>query len=110
MAWEVAQRLNKAKVPCDLITGQEREEIDGAKHRAVTVEMADVTSDYNCAVVDEIQVCLWSTPSIICHYYLIHWISFHMLAGCSCIANSVRSKELYLLEYMIIGVMILLPH
>ncbi|KAL6498957.1 RNA helicase [Orobanche gracilis] len=56
LAWEVAQRLNKANVPCDLITGQEREEVDGAKHKAVTVEMADVTSDYTCAVVDEIQM------------------------------------------------------
>ncbi|GFP86541.1 ATP-dependent RNA helicase suv3 mitochondrial [Phtheirospermum japonicum] len=56
LAWEVAQRLNKAKVPCDLITGQEREEVDGAKHKAVTVEMADVASDYKCAVVDEIQM------------------------------------------------------
>lgn len=57
LAWEVAKRLNKARVPCDLITGQEREEVDGAKHKAVTVEMADVTSDYDCAVIDEIQVC-----------------------------------------------------
>ncbi|CAA2969892.1 ATP-dependent RNA helicase SUV3, mitochondrial isoform X1 [Olea europaea subsp. europaea] len=56
LAWEVAKRLNKAKVPCDLITGQEREEVDGAKHKSVTVEMADVNSDYACAVVDEIQV------------------------------------------------------
>ncbi|XP_019155061.1 PREDICTED: DExH-box ATP-dependent RNA helicase DExH16, mitochondrial isoform X3 [Ipomoea nil] len=56
LAWEVAKRLNKAKVPCDLITGQEREEFDGAKHKAVTVEMADVTSDYGCAVIDEIQM------------------------------------------------------
>lgn len=40
-----------------MITGQEREEIDGAKHKAMTVEMADVTSDYQCAVVDEIQAC-----------------------------------------------------
>ncbi|CAI9762181.1 unnamed protein product [Fraxinus pennsylvanica] len=56
LAWEVAKRLNKAKVPCDLITGQEREEVDGAKHKAVTVEMADVNSDYDCAVVDEIQM------------------------------------------------------
>ncbi|KAI8566289.1 hypothetical protein RHMOL_Rhmol02G0028700 [Rhododendron molle] len=56
LAWEVAKRLNKAKVPCDLITGQEREEVDGAKHKAVTVEMADVTSDYDCAVIDEIQM------------------------------------------------------
>ncbi|XP_073122996.1 DExH-box ATP-dependent RNA helicase DExH16, mitochondrial isoform X2 [Henckelia pumila] len=56
LAWEVAQRMNRAKVPCDLITGQEKEEVDGARHKAVTVEMADVISDYNCAVVDEIQM------------------------------------------------------
>ncbi|XP_038883919.1 ATP-dependent RNA helicase SUV3, mitochondrial isoform X2 [Benincasa hispida] len=56
LAWEVAKQLNKAKIPCDLITGQEREEVDGAKHKAVTVEMADVTSDYSCAVIDEIQM------------------------------------------------------
>ncbi|GAA0152596.1 DNA metabolism protein [Lithospermum erythrorhizon] len=56
LAWEVAKRLNKAKVPCDLITGQERETVDGAQHKSVTVEMADVTSDYKCAVVDEIQM------------------------------------------------------
>ena len=58
MAWEVAQRLNKANVPCNLITGQEREDVDGARHSSVTVEMADVTSEYQCAVVDEIQVCV----------------------------------------------------
>ncbi|KAK9930856.1 hypothetical protein M0R45_018164 [Rubus argutus] len=56
LAWEVAKRLNKAKVPCDLLTGQETEEVDGAKHKAVTVEMADVTSNYHCAVIDEIQM------------------------------------------------------
>lgn len=56
LAWEVAKRLNKAKIPCDLITGQEREEVDGAKHKAMTVEMADVTSSYSCAVIDEIQM------------------------------------------------------
>lgn len=56
LAWEIAKRLNRAKVPCDLITGQEREEIDGAKHKAVTVEMADVSSNYQCAVIDEVQV------------------------------------------------------
>lgn len=56
LAWEVAKRLNRANVPCNLITGQEREEVDGAKHKAVTVEMADVTCDYDCAVIDEIQM------------------------------------------------------
>lgn len=52
----MAKRLNKAKVPCNLITGQERDEIEGAKHGAVTVEMADVIAEYQCAVIDEIQV------------------------------------------------------
>ncbi|KAL1808478.1 DExH-box ATP-dependent RNA helicase DExH16, mitochondrial [Daucus carota subsp. sativus] len=56
LAWEVAKRLNKAKVPCDLITGQEKDLVAGAKHKAVTVEMADVTSDFKCAVIDEIQM------------------------------------------------------
>ncbi|KAH9621558.1 hypothetical protein KSS87_007335 [Heliosperma pusillum] len=55
LAWEVAKRMNKANVPCDLITGQERDEVEGSKHIAVTVEMADVTTDYECAVIDEIQ-------------------------------------------------------
>lgn len=53
--------MNKANVPCDLITGQEREEVDGANHRAATVEMADVSSDYQCAVIDEIQASLFFT-------------------------------------------------
>lgn len=56
LAREVAQRLNKVDVPCNLITGQERDEIEGAKHSSVTVEMADVTTEYQCAVIDEIQV------------------------------------------------------
>ncbi|KAF5188050.1 Atp-dependent rna helicase suv3 protein [Thalictrum thalictroides] len=56
LAWEVSERLNKVKVPCDLLTGQERVEIEGAKHKAVTVEMADVSSDCECAVIDEIQM------------------------------------------------------
>lgn len=57
LAREVAERLNKASVPCNLTTGQEREEIEGAKHSSVTVEMADVTTEYQCSVIDEIQVC-----------------------------------------------------
>ncbi|KAJ0637670.1 putative RNA helicase [Helianthus annuus] len=56
LAWEVAKRLNKANVPCDLITGQEKEIVDGARHKAVTVEMADVSHNYDCAVIDEIQM------------------------------------------------------
>ncbi|KAI3979783.1 hypothetical protein MKX01_013878 [Papaver californicum] len=40
LAWEVAKK----------------EEVEGAKHKYVTVEMADLSSDYQCAVVDEIQM------------------------------------------------------
>lgn len=56
LAWEVAKRLNKANVPCNLITGQERDEIDGVMHSAVTVEMVDLAAVYQCAIIDEIQV------------------------------------------------------
>ena len=56
LAREVAQRLNKINVPCNLITGLERDEVEGAKHTSVTVEMAEVTTEYQCAVIDEIQV------------------------------------------------------
>ena len=56
LAREVAQRLNKINVPCNLITRQERDEVEGAKHTSVTVEMAEVTTEYQCAVIDEIQV------------------------------------------------------
>ncbi|KAK3040549.1 hypothetical protein RJ639_028995 [Escallonia herrerae] len=70
LAWEVAKRLNKAKVPCDLITGQEREEIEGAKHKAVTVEMADVNSEYDCAVIDEIQACQYDSTYLLFYSHL----------------------------------------
>ncbi|KAJ0981669.1 hypothetical protein J5N97_009924 [Dioscorea zingiberensis] len=56
LAWEVSRRLNKLNVPCNLITGQEREEIAGAKHSSITVEMADLTTNYQCAIIDEIQM------------------------------------------------------
>lgn len=63
--------MNKAKVPCNLITGQERDEIEGAKHTSVTVEMADVSGEYQCAVIDEIQVL-----------FFLLYVLFHMTCGC----------------------------
>lgn len=61
LAWEVAKRLNKANVPCNLVTGQERDAIDGAMHSSVTVEMVDVTAEYQCAIIDEIQMVACKT-------------------------------------------------
>jgi hypothetical protein len=56
LAWEIAERMNKANVLCSLITGQKKREVTGAKHQAMTVEMADVTRHFECGVIDEIQV------------------------------------------------------
>jgi hypothetical protein len=39
---QVADRLNAQGVPCHLITGQEVRLVEGAKHVACTVEMADL--------------------------------------------------------------------
>ena len=37
LAWEVAEKLNAGGVPCSLVTGQERREVEGARHAACTV-------------------------------------------------------------------------
>lgn len=39
---QVADRLNAAGVPCNLVTGQEVRLLKGARHTACTVEMADL--------------------------------------------------------------------
>jgi ATP-dependent RNA helicase SUPV3L1/SUV3 len=63
LAWEVHDALMHNKkghargpVPCNLLTGQEIERLDGAQHTASTVEMADVLDKIDVAVVDEIQM------------------------------------------------------
>ena len=42
---------------CNLHTGQERQVIEGARHAACTIEMINTTKHWDCAVLDEIQVC-----------------------------------------------------
>eukprot|EP00898_Chlorokybus_atmophyticus_P007868 jgi/Chlat1/8082/Chrsp75S07542 len=58
LAWEIAERLNNSdnRVACDLLTGQERTELPGAKHVSATVEMADINRLWDVAIIDEIQV------------------------------------------------------
>ena len=54
LAWEVAEGLNNRDgVPCNMITGQEKKPVDGARHVACTVEMADIRRMVDVAVVDE---------------------------------------------------------
>jgi ATP-dependent RNA helicase SUPV3L1/SUV3 len=55
-AWEIHERLNNAGVKCSLWTGQEVKEVEGAKHASCTVEKADLSAFYDCAVIDECQL------------------------------------------------------
>jgi ATP-dependent RNA helicase SUPV3L1/SUV3 len=56
LAMEVRDRLMAAGVPCNLITGEERVLIAGARHTASTIEMLNPTKVVDVAVIDEIQM------------------------------------------------------
>ncbi|KAL8761188.1 MAG: hypothetical protein Q9184_002678 [Pyrenodesmia sp. 2 TL-2023] len=58
LAHEVFTRLNARGKPCNLITGDERYIMDGddVNMSSCTVEMVNVNSPYDVAVVDEIQM------------------------------------------------------
>uniref|UniRef100_A0A4W5RAU3 RNA helicase n=1 Tax=Hucho hucho TaxID=62062 RepID=A0A4W5RAU3_9TELE len=60
LAHEIFEKSNNAGVPCDLVTGEERTFVDEegrqAEHVACTIEMCSVTTPYEVAVIDEIQM------------------------------------------------------
>nr|XP_033799549.1 ATP-dependent RNA helicase SUPV3L1, mitochondrial [Geotrypetes seraphini] len=60
LAHEIYQKSNDAGVPCDLVTGEELMFVDPegrpANHAACTIEMCSVTTPYEVAVIDEIQM------------------------------------------------------
>uniref|UniRef100_A0A8C5EY08 ATP-dependent RNA helicase SUPV3L1, mitochondrial n=1 Tax=Gopherus evgoodei TaxID=1825980 RepID=A0A8C5EY08_9SAUR len=60
LAHEIFQKSNDACVPCDLVTGEERVLVDPegrqATHVSCTIEMCSVTTPYEVAVIDEIQM------------------------------------------------------
>ncbi|XP_049646442.1 ATP-dependent RNA helicase SUPV3L1, mitochondrial [Suncus etruscus] len=60
LAHEIFEKSNAAGVPCDLVTGEERVVVDQdgrqAAHVACTVEMCSVSTPYEVAVIDEIQM------------------------------------------------------
>lgn len=56
LALEVYEKLNKSGVLCNLATGQEKREVPGATHCSSTVEMVNITDEYDVAVIDEIQM------------------------------------------------------
>ena len=56
LAWEIAILLRSKNILCSLITGQERDLLNNSTHISCTIEMTDLFSFYDCAVIDEIQV------------------------------------------------------
>lgn len=60
LAHEIFEKSNDAGVPCDLVTGEERTFVDQdgrpSGHVACTIEMSSVTTPYEVAVIDEIQM------------------------------------------------------
>ena len=56
LAMEIRDRLVEAGIPCNLITGEERQFMDGAQHTACTVEMMNPKAEVEVAIIDEIQM------------------------------------------------------
>ncbi|WP_158639106.1 helicase-related protein [Elioraea rosea] len=56
LAWEGTERLAERGIAASLMTGEERRIVPGARHLCATVEMADLSSEVDVAVIDEIQM------------------------------------------------------
>lgn len=56
LAMEAADALNEMGCPCSMLTGEERRDVEGARHVASTVEMLDRNARYEVAVIDECQM------------------------------------------------------
>ncbi|MBF0109386.1 MAG: hypothetical protein HQL76_09435 [Magnetococcales bacterium] len=56
LALEVAETLNKWGVPCNMVTGEERILVEGARHTASTIEMLPLQETWEMGVIDEIQM------------------------------------------------------
>jgi ATP-dependent RNA helicase SUPV3L1/SUV3 len=71
LAMEVRDKLMQAGIPCNLITGEERDLVEGAKHCASTIEMMNPSIEVDVAVIDEIQMlqdrdrgCAWTAALV----------------------------------------------
>jgi ATP-dependent RNA helicase SUPV3L1/SUV3 len=56
LAMEIRDRLVAAGVPCNLITGEERVLMEGARHTASTIETMNPCNIVEVAIIDEIQM------------------------------------------------------
>lgn len=56
LALEVYEKMHDYGVPCTMLTGQECISDDGSRITASTIEMADFSTEYDIAVIDEAQL------------------------------------------------------
>ena len=56
LAAEQFETLNLEDVPCSLVTGEEQLRVPGSRVQSSTVEMADLKTHYDVAVIDECQM------------------------------------------------------
>ena len=56
LALEMYDKMNREGVPCDLLTGEEHEEVPGANVISSTIELCDYSRHYKVAVIDEAQM------------------------------------------------------
>ena len=56
LALEMFDRINGEGIPCNLLTGEEQQNVEGALITASTIELCDYTKWYDVAVIDEAQM------------------------------------------------------
>lgn len=56
LAYEQYDAINRDEIPCSMLTGEERIDIDDAQITASTIEMANYSKYYSVAVIDEAQM------------------------------------------------------
>ncbi len=79
LAAELYDTLNGKGVKTTLLTGEEVIEIEGATHYSSTIEMAKLSEEFSCAVIDEIQMITdkqrgwaWTRALVNLHAYEVH--------------------------------------
>ncbi len=79
LAAELYDTMNGKGVKTTLLTGEEVIEIEGATHYSSTIEMAKLSEEFSCAVIDEIQMITdkqrgwaWTRALVNLHAYEVH--------------------------------------
>ena len=56
LAYEQYERMNREGCPCSMITGEERILVPGSFHQSSTIEMMNLSEDWDMAIIDEAQM------------------------------------------------------